>query len=297
MHLDEDMLANKPKSQWKRLWLKHQFSIIMYFFFAIAVLSVWHFLSDGDFSFLMTLGSLFVAFAFGLLIVKIVVTHKVSNISLKTLQCYIVVFAARLSSILVYEGYLPFDKSGDWFYQAIEVVCLAMALGLAVAVAFVYSGSYGKAADKFGAGLRGLPNPLGALVLVVPALLLAMLLHPNLNGNWFTDTAWAWALYLEAVAIVPQLYMFQSAGRNAEVEPFEANFVFSVAMGRALHFVFWLSSYHELNDKYTDEYAKKYPGHLVVLSQIVNLLLMCDYIYYYMVSARSGQHFVLPSTI
>lgn len=146
----------------------------------------------------------------------------------------------------------------------------------------------------------GIPSELGIVVLVGPALVLAILLHPNLNNNWFTDSAWAFALYLEAVAMLPQLVMFQNAvstindgwrvaasdnfnsrrhllalrdrsptqrvhvwhaplslsayplQRNMEVEPFEANFVFSIAVARMLHFVFWLSSYHELNDKYSD---------------------------------------------
>ena len=35
-----------------------------------------------------------------------------------------------------------------------------------------------------------------------------------------------------------------------------------------LHFVFWLSSYHELNDKYAAHFGAKYPGYLVVASQV-----------------------------
>jgi hypothetical protein len=41
--------------------------------------------------------------------------------------------------------------------------------------------------------------------------------------------------------------------------------------------VFWVSSYHELNDiRYGG-----HPGHFVVFSQVVNLLLMLDFFYYY----------------
>ena len=90
--------------------------------------------------------------------------------------------------------------------------------------------------------------------------------------------------------------MFQKA-REKEVEVFTANFVFCVALSRMLHFVFWLSSYHELNDKYAAHFGAKYPGYLVVLSQVVNLLLMGDYVYFYMSSARSGRPVLLPQTI
>lgn len=108
--------------------------------------------------------------------------------------------------------------------------------------------SYNKGVDSFGA--FQIPTELGVLYLIVPAAGLALLLHPSLNGNWYTDVAWTIALYIEAVAILPQLLMFQKS-HEKEVEPFTANFVFFTAVARLMHFVFWLSSYHELNDKYS----------------------------------------------
>lgn len=299
----DDMTLNRPKAGWKRLWLKHQFSLMCYFALIVAVLLVYHTLSDGDFSFLMTLGSLLVLFGFALLVAKVAATRKASNISLKTLQAYALVFAARLCSILFYEGYLPFDKSGDWFYQAVEIGALVLALGLIVALLTTHRRTYSAASDRFGGGVLGLPDAAGVLVLAAPAALLAALLHPNLNNNWFTDVAWTFALYLEAVAVYPQLYMFYDAARASrggvtpEVEPFELNFVFSIAVARLLHFIFWLSSYQELNDRTSADFGRKFPGHLVVLSQIVNLLLLADFVYYHISFARHGQSFILPHSV
>ena len=144
------------------------------------------------------------------------------------------------------------------------------------------------------------PLQLGVIWLVLPSAALAVLLHPALNSNWLTDTAWTMALYLEAVAIFPQLVMFhrqQERQQEKEVEPFTANFVFGVATARVLTFLFWLSSYHELNDKYADALHRKYPGVMVVLSQVVNLLLVADYMYVFMVTARSRRPVLLPQTI
>jgi len=180
---------------------------------------------------------------------------------------------------------------------------------------------------------------------VGPCLLLGLLLHPNLNQNFLTDSAWTFALYLESVAILPQLLMFQvrvrhrlrrvaprrvpaRSGvafaalacarslctslphtlrahsldctqrlRDPEVEPFTANYVFALAVGRVLSFVFWVSSFHELNDKYASSMMSKYPGLMVVGCQIVNLLLMADYMYLYLTSARAGRPLLLPHTI
>jgi hypothetical protein len=292
---DDDFRGNRARAgYWKGIWLRNQMSVLNFLGVSTVVVFVYHFFSDKDFSFLLTVGSLLVLFSFLLLVAKVALTRKVRNISLKTLQCYALVFAARLSSILRYEGYLPYDKTGDWFYQATECGALALVLGLIAAVA-VFKQSYQRDADKL--TLPGVPGELGALVLVVPALVLAILLHPTLNGNWVTDTAWAFALYLEAVAMTPQIYMFQSS-RNAEVEPLEANFVFSLAVARAMHLVFWMSSFHELNDKdASSSLQRRFPGHLVVISQVLNLLLMADFVYFYVIAARKKTGFVLPTNI
>ena len=219
----------------------------------------------------MTLGSLLSLFGFSLLIAKVALTASVSNISLKTLQAYTLVFVARLSSILFYEGYLPFDRSGDWFYQAAEVIGLIMTILLIVALTYLHPRKYSRTLDHFTA--PGVPEFAGVVVLIVPAAVLAVVFHPSLNNNWLTDTAWAFALYLEAIAIYPQLHMFYSqptAGDAATPEPevFEVNFVFALAVGRLCHFVFWLSSYQELNDRASNLVGKKFPGHLVVMSQV-----------------------------
>lgn len=58
-----------------------------------------------------------------------------------------------------------------------------------------------------------LSNRLCAIVKYVSARLMMQLFHPTLNNNFFTDTAWAFSLYLEAVAIMPQLYLFQKKVR------------------------------------------------------------------------------------
>lgn len=43
------------------------------------------------------------------------------GISAKMLEIYFLLHCCRLYAIVPFEGYLPFDKSGDWFYQANEV--------------------------------------------------------------------------------------------------------------------------------------------------------------------------------
>lgn len=216
-----------------------------------------------------------------------------------------------------YEGYLPFDKSGDWFYQACEVLALLMVLGIlgvtaagvvkrlpadvnadvllsgrgaAAAAAAASSGSDGKGR------LSSSPMDKYAVAIIASAcLLLAAILHPNLNNNWFTDVAWTFALYLEAVALFPQIAFFYKRKTH---DTYATSFVFVFAVSRVLHFLFWMSSYHELNDKAADAVHKRYPGVMVILAQVVNLLLSGEYLWEYVKVARADSAApLLPTSI
>lgn len=71
-----------------------------------------------------------------------------------------------------------------------------------------YRHTYDEGADAF--GNLHVPKELGALVyLAAPCFVLAVLFHPGLNSHFLADTTWAFSMYLESVAMMPQLYMFQ----------------------------------------------------------------------------------------
>ena len=108
-----------------------------YFALFVVAMIAWHKFSDGDFSFLMSLGSLISVFSFATLLAKAFFTGSVQGVSMKTITSYLIVFIARLSSILIYEGYLPYDKSGDWFYQSCETFSLIEVILLLVAMTIV----------------------------------------------------------------------------------------------------------------------------------------------------------------
>jgi ER lumen protein retaining receptor len=92
-------------------------------FFSVSLI-VYSLMSGGDFSFLMTYGAMSRMFGFGILNLKTFKSKRATGISAKTLQLYTVVFAFRLTSIIRHEGYLPYDKSGDWLYHFIEITAL-----------------------------------------------------------------------------------------------------------------------------------------------------------------------------
>merc|ERR1712216_1000864 len=156
----------------------------------------------------------------------------------------------------------------------------------------VYDNEYRSEHDAFG-WTAYIPNVLGNLYLVVPCLILAVVFHPSLNFNFFTDTAWTFAMCIESVAIIPQLVVFQKTGGVVEFST--SHFVAALGVARLFSLLFWLSSYHELNDKYASNPTGQYVGHFVVASQIIQLLLMVDYFYYYLKALQKGQPVKLPT--
>ena len=141
-----------------------QFKLWVVFVFLLGL--VYLLLSDGDFSFLLTLASTIQMFAFIGIIVQLWTMKE--GLSLYTFVFYALIMASRLSSTLFFEGYLPFDSSGDWFYQTVEIASLCMSGFIAY-----------KLKDS---------RENGMLMLIpVPFLVVALISHPTLNSFFLTD--------------------------------------------------------------------------------------------------------------
>jgi ER lumen protein retaining receptor len=257
-------------------------------FFSMS-LFVYFLLSGGDFSFLMTYGAMSRMFGFGILNLKTFKSQRSTGVSAKTLQLYSIVFFCRLTSIIRHEGYLPYDKSGDWLYHFIEIMALIFTASATYGVLVPFKATYQKDCDKFGEA--GVPPGYGALYLAVPTLIVAICFHPNLNADFVSDVAWTYAMYLESLALIPQLYMFQKQS-NGVVEIMNAHFVAALGFGRVMEFVFWIYSYHEL----ATSSGSTAPGYLAIISQFLQLVLMVDFFWYYITAVKNATPLVLPST-
>lgn len=263
-------------------------NVLMWAGFFTASLFVYFMMSGGDFSFLMTYGGMARMFGFGILNLKTFKSQRATGVSVKTLQLYVIVFFFRLTSIIRHEGYLPYDKSGDWLYHFVEGMSLLLASLALYACMFPFKHTYQADLDKFGELL--VPPGTGAVYLAGPILLLAIIVHPNLNADFISDTAWTYAMYLESSALLPQLYMFQKQSSGV-VELLTAHFVFALGFGRVMEFLFWIYSYHEL----ADASGSKLPGYLALFSQAVQLIMMLDFFWYYYLAVKNATPLVLPS--
>ena len=254
-------------------------------------LCAYHLGSDGDFSFLMTLSSICSAFGMVMLCMQFLNAKSVAGISLKTLQLHSLAFFCRFVSTLFHEGYLPLDKSGDFIYRGAELVSVA-ACAFALYMAYrCYCYTYEAGEDNFGdfGPTCGDRAKYGAVWIVAPALVLSFLIHPSLNNVAWSDVAWTFALYVDVLAVAPQLFMFHKTGGT--VASYTSHYVFSLGFGRVAQLLFWSFSYHELSSSAHGGFA----GVFVMLSQTVGAFLMADFFYYYAKCQNKGSPMTLPS--
>lgn len=123
-----------------------------------------------------TYASLMRCFGFGVLNYKMWSCKSAKGVSVKTLELYAFAFIFRLLSILRHEGYLPFDKTGDWFYHAVEVLSLLFVCCAIYGTFFPLISTYDEKYDKF--GNLHVPSEFGCVYILVPCLILAIIKHP-----------------------------------------------------------------------------------------------------------------------
>lgn len=275
----------------KKTTASHSFNMGLWGGYMALTIFIYLCFSGGDFSFIMTAASLGRLFGLAILNVKMYGLSSAEGISLKSIQLYTIVFFFRLTSILKHDGYLPYDKSGDWVYHVIEICSFLASLLAWYGIQFRLKSSYQESLDKFGAHPPHVKSEFGTVFLIAPMFLLALFVKPNLNSDFLSDFAWVFAMYLESVAIVPQLFMFQKE-KSSEVEIMNSHYVSALGLGRLLELVFWLFSYHEL----VSVSGSRAPGITACLAQIVQLALMADFFYYYWIAIKGGGPMLLPST-
>ncbi|CAN0027164.1 unnamed protein product [Phaeothamnion confervicola] len=95
---------------------------------------------------------------------------------------------------------------------------------------------------------------------------------------------WEFSIWLEAVAIVPQLIVLQRFG---EVENLTAHYVFLMGAYRALYILNWA---------YRANFERGYRHNWVVyIAGVVQTALFADFFYYYFLSKYRGGRLSLPS--
>eukprot|EP00931_Biecheleriopsis_adriatica_P020993 TRINITY_DN1386_c0_g1_i2.p1 TRINITY_DN1386_c0_g1~~TRINITY_DN1386_c0_g1_i2.p1 ORF type:complete len:282 (-),score=64.98 TRINITY_DN1386_c0_g1_i2:136-981(-) len=241
--------------------------MVAYGLFVTSALGVYHFIANGEFSAILTLAVMMQCLGFGLLAVQVLLTGRCTGISASALILDALALCFRLSSTLWLEGYLPVDASGDWVFQAVDIMSLMLVAWLLQQLFFEKKSSHQKEADTF---------PIFPMVLV--CILLAAMLHADMNARPVFDTLWMAGLFICTVAVLPQLWLISKTG--GKVEPLTAHYIAAMAFSRALSGIFMWCARFDINCSpwFT---GFNHAAWAILGAHALHLLLLGDFGYYY----------------
>lgn len=243
---------------------------------------VWHLLSDQDFSAILTLSVMVQALAFGLLALQVGRNRSAAGLSARTLTLYGAMLCLRLSSTLWLNGYLPVDSTGDHVYQVADIASLGLVGFLLHTVLVRHQVTYQREADSL--GIRGL---------LAGCFVAAVLLHPSMNHYPLFDILWTTSLYVDALAMLPQLWLM-AATKDRKVEGLTGHFIALMGFSRFLSGLFWYHGLEDVGDAATEGgqavASFNASGWALVAAHVVMLALIGDFLFYYAkaVFARGG---------
>jgi len=241
--------------------------VLVYVVFLTISVLVYRLIAEGEFSAVLTVSAIFQCLAFSLLGVHAVSTDSVHGISAKSLQLDAIALACRLSSTTWLEGYLPNDQSGDFLYQIVDFLSLGMVLWLLHRVMNVQRKTYDVSEDTF---------PMAPLLL--GSLVLASLLHGDLNDRPLFDAFWMCGLNISAVSVLPQLWMITRS--HTRVPALISHFIAVMAAGRLLSGSYMWHAHTEITcEPWIGEF--NHTGYAILAAHALHLLLLGDFGYYY----------------
>lgn len=197
------------------------------------------------------------------LLLKIRTTKSCSGISLKTQELYVMVFFTRYLDI--------FTRYVSLYNTIMKLVFIGTSIGIVWYMKYhkVVKQTYNKNEDTF-----------RHYILVLPCFVLALLFHRDFS---IMEVLWTFSLYLEAVAILPQLVLLQ---RSRNIDNLTGNYVFLLGAYRALYVVNWIYRYF-----LEDHRARWIPW----ISGLVQTALYADFFYYYIMSWKNHEKLKLPA--
>ncbi|KAF4522653.1 hypothetical protein B566_EDAN011052 [Ephemera danica] len=115
--------------------------------------------------------------------------------------------------------------------------------------------------------------------LIVPAVGLSLLINHDFQA---LEILWTFSIYLESVAILPQLFLVSKTG---EAESITSHYLFALGMYRALYIFNWVYRY----------WAEDHYDLIAIVAGIVQTVLYCDFFYLYITKVLRGKKLQLPA--
>mmetsp|Transcript_8367 Transcript_8367/g.25149 ORF Transcript_8367/g.25149 Transcript_8367/m.25149 type:complete len:218 (+) Transcript_8367:297-950(+) len=199
-----------------------------------------------------------------LLLMKIKKSRSSAGISLLSQQLYFLVFVCRYSDLLFTN---PFHSKLTFYNTIMKILFISTSVYTIYLIRKKYHHTYSETHDTF-----------RIIFLIAPAAVMALLVHMK---NTVFEIVWAFSIYLEALAILPQLFLLQKTG---EVENLTAHYIICLGAYRGLYLLNWIY-------RYATEGKTQW---IVSIAGFVQTALYADFFYYYFQSKTKGQKLKLP---
>jgi len=195
-----------------------------------------------------------------ILLHKMTQTNSCSGISFKSQALYLIVYITRYIDI--------FWTFTDSAYNTIYKILFLASSGYTIyLMTTAYKPTHDPNLDTF-----RVQYILGF------SLVLAILLP----YKWtLPEMLWAFSIWLESVAILPQLFLLQ---RTGEAETITTHYLFALGMYRALYIPNWLWRY----------FAEGHFDWISVVAGLVQTALYSDFFWIYYTKVLKGKKFALP---
>lgn len=194
------------------------------------------------------------------LLLKIWKTRSCAGISGKTQILFTIVYLTR---------YLDLVTTYISLYNSLMKLIFLAASGATVYMMYVkFKATYDHNHDSFRIEF-----------LLAPAAILALLINHEFT---VMEILWTFSIYLEAVAILPQLFLVSKTG---EAETITSHYLFALGSYRALYLLNWIYRY----------YSESHYDLIAIFAGIVQTILYCDFFYLYITKVLKGKKLQLPA--
>merc|ERR1711990_1236692 len=195
-----------------------------------------------------------------ILLWKIWKTRSCAGVSGKSQLLFALVFTTRYLDL--------FTSFVSLYNTCMKVIFLASTYATVYLMFFKFKATYDHNHDTFRAEF-----------LVVPVGGLAVLVNHELS---VMEVLWTFSIYLESVAILPQLFMISKTG---EAESITSHYLFALGAYRALYICNWAYRY----------YFEGFYDLIAIFAGCVQTILYCDFFYLYITKVLKGKKLALPA--
>lgn len=206
------------------------------------------------------LGDLSHLFAVNILLMKIWKTRNCAGISGKSQILFAIVYTTR---------YLDLITTYISAYNTImKLVFIAASYATVFLMYVKFKATYDHNHDTFRIEF-----------LILPAFVFAIVIH---HAFTVLEVLWTFSIYLESVAILPQLFLVSKTG---EAETITSHYLFALGSYRGLYLLNWVYRYH----------VEEHYDLIAVVAGLVQTILYCDFFYLYITKVMKGKKLQLPA--